>query len=153
MSCYCILEVLNTSIDTVEIGKKVKLGDGEPLESWEDLVAESHVYGNMKGASGKGGARVKDDQEISPAELTRAIEHKLGHLENTERDVLMPVMREYHDLFKYDRSGMLPCTSRGFHEIKTGDVRIIFNIFYINGLSFKITRPHRFLPTSLLALV
>jgi hypothetical protein len=30
MSCYCILEVVNTSIDTAEIGKNVKLGDGNP---------------------------------------------------------------------------------------------------------------------------
>jgi hypothetical protein len=115
MSFYCILEVIDTSIDNVEIGKNVKLGDGEPLESWEVSVAESHVYGNMKVASGKGGARVRDDQETSHAELTRDIEHKLGHLENTERDVLIPVMREYHDLFKYDRSGMLPCMSKAFN--------------------------------------
>jgi hypothetical protein len=30
-------------------------------------------------------------------------------------------MREYYDLFLYDRSGLLPCTTKGFHEIKTGD--------------------------------
>jgi hypothetical protein len=122
MSWYYILEVINTSIDTVEIGKNVKLEDGEPLESREDSVVKAHAYGNMNEASGKDGAGVKDDQETSHVELNRAIQHKLGHLKNTESDVLMPVMREYHDLFRYDRSGMLPCTSKGFHEIKTGDV-------------------------------
>lgn len=82
---------------------------------------ENYAYGNMNEASGNDGARVIHDRESSRVKLTRAIQHKLGHLKNTERDVLVPVIREYHDLFLYDRSGMLPCTSRGFHEIKTGD--------------------------------
>ena len=32
----------------------------------------------------------------------------------------MPVMKEYYDLFLYDPSGSLPCTTKGFHEIRTG---------------------------------
>jgi hypothetical protein len=35
--------------------------------------------------------------------------------------VLGPVMMKYYDLFLYDRSGTLPCTGKGFHEIRTGD--------------------------------
>jgi len=31
-------------------------------------------------------------------------------------------MLSYYDLFLYDGSGALPCTEKGFHEIKTGDV-------------------------------
>jgi hypothetical protein len=30
-------------------------------------------------------------------------------------------MREYYDLFLYDRSGLLPRTGKGFHEIKSRD--------------------------------
>jgi len=30
-------------------------------------------------------------------------------------------MKEYYDLFLYDRSGLLPCTTKRFHETKTGD--------------------------------
>lgn len=44
-----------------------------------------------------------------------------------ERDVLGPVMIDYYDLFLYDHSGMLPCTRKGFHEIKTGDALPIKN--------------------------
>jgi hypothetical protein len=47
--------------------------------------------------------------------------NKLAHLVNAERDVLKPVMKDYYELFLYDRSGLLPCTGKGFHEIKTGD--------------------------------
>jgi hypothetical protein len=39
---YCISKIINTSVDTVEIGKM--LGDEEPLEPMVGLVTESHVY-------------------------------------------------------------------------------------------------------------
>jgi hypothetical protein len=42
-------------------------------------------------------------------------------LSSTERAELVPVINEYSDLFRYDRSGMLPCTNKGFYKIKTGD--------------------------------
>lgn len=54
-SRYCILEIINTSVDTVEMGKNVKLGDGEPLEPMEGLVTESHACVNTVEASGKSG--------------------------------------------------------------------------------------------------
>jgi hypothetical protein len=40
-------------------------------------------------------------------------------MKNTERNVLVPLI-EYLDFLQYDRSGMLPCKSKGFHEIETG---------------------------------
>ena len=46
---------------------------------------------------------------------------KLTHLVKEERDILGPVMKEFYDLFLYDQSGMLPCTTKGSHETKTGD--------------------------------
>lgn len=33
-----MLEVINTNADIIEIGKNVKLGDGEPLELRGDVV-------------------------------------------------------------------------------------------------------------------
>jgi hypothetical protein len=39
-----------------------------------------------------------------------------------ERDVLMPLINEYMELFQWERSGLLPCTTnRGFNEIETGN--------------------------------
>jgi len=62
------------------------------------------------------------DREASiPPSLEEVIMRKLTHLVKAERDILGPVMKEFYDLFLYDRSGMLPCTTKGFHEIKTGD--------------------------------
>jgi len=31
--CYCMIEIINTSASPIEIGKNVKLGEGEPLKS------------------------------------------------------------------------------------------------------------------------
>jgi len=43
----------------------------------------------------------------------------MEHWRSVERNVLMPVMNEYYDLILYDCTGMLPCTSRGIHKMKT----------------------------------
>jgi len=48
-----------------------------------------------------------------------------------ERDVLMPVMNEYYDLFLYDRSGMLPCMRRGIHKMKTDALPIKKNHYKV----------------------
>jgi len=61
------------------------------------------------------------DEASIPPDLRKVITNKLTHLVKVERDVLGPVMTDYYDLFLYDQSGMLPCTGKGFHEIKTGD--------------------------------
>ena len=53
--------------------------------------------------------------------LRDALKGKLKHLSSAERAELVPVINEYSDLFQYDRSGMVPCTNKGFHEIKRGD--------------------------------
>jgi len=57
----------------------------------------------------------------TPPELKKIIMEKLGHLVKAERKALEPVMSKYYDFFLYDRSGALPCTPKGFHEIKTGE--------------------------------
>jgi hypothetical protein len=62
-----------------------------------------------------------DNKKTAPPELEEVIKGKLELLVKTEREVLGPVMMQYCDLFQYDRSGTLPCTNKGFHEIKTGD--------------------------------
>lgn len=61
------------------------------------------------------------DEASIPPDLRKVITNKLTHLVKVERDVLGPVMTDYYDLFLYDQSGMLPCTGKGFHELKTGD--------------------------------
>jgi len=53
--------------------------------------------------------------------LRDTLKGKLKHLRSAERAELIPVINEYSDLFRYDRSGMIPCTNKEFHEIKTGN--------------------------------
>jgi hypothetical protein len=45
----------------------------------------------------------------------------IGHLNSMERNVLMPGLNEYIDLFQSERSGLLPCTNKSLYENKTGD--------------------------------
>jgi len=147
-SSYCMIEMINTSASTVEIERNVKIGEGEPLELREaDIVTEEIRANCGRGPTNCGhvsmGCRPCDvnekrgddvveidmvcrvnetDREASiPPSLEDVIMRKLTHLVKAERDILGPVMKEFYDLFLYDRSGMLPCTTKGYHEIKTGD--------------------------------
>jgi hypothetical protein len=54
-------------------------------------------------------------------EVQAELKQKLIHLTDHEKQVLMPVKSEYLDLFCNDEKGVLPCTTNGFHEIRTGD--------------------------------
>jgi hypothetical protein len=135
-----MVELINTSAELLQIGTNVKLGEGEPLESHgkenentddnigsnespdfcRDKTRNRSIYsdevntGSVNRVSSGGDAS-------SPGALGDVLEGKLTHLTSVERAVLIPVIAEYCDLFRYDRSGMLPCTNKGFHEIKTGD--------------------------------
>jgi hypothetical protein len=48
-----------------------------------------------------------------------------------KRNVLMPVMNEYYDLFLYDCSDMVPFTSKGIHKMKTDALPIKKNCFKV----------------------
>jgi hypothetical protein len=45
----------------------------------------------------------------------------LSHLQREEYEVMSQVLEEYIDLFSDDATRKLPCTTKGFHEIRTGD--------------------------------
>jgi hypothetical protein len=55
--------------------------------------------------------RGNDSAELQ--EVWAKLEQKLAHLGAEDSQILLPVM--------YDREGVLPCTTKGFHEIRTGD--------------------------------
>jgi hypothetical protein len=112
-----MVDLMDTSVDTVEIRENVKLEEWEPVECCEDSVFVGQVTTGRLGSSGESEANGEASREKSGDR----IERKIGHLGSTERDVLMPAIMEYMDLFQYERSGLLPCTSQGYHEITTGD--------------------------------
>jgi hypothetical protein len=62
--------------------------------------------------------RRNDTAEL--AEVRAELERRLAHLVIEERQILMPVMNEYLDLFFNDEEGVLLCMTKGFHEIRTG---------------------------------
>jgi hypothetical protein len=53
-------------------------------------------------------------------EVRIELERRLAHLVAEERQVLMLVLNEYLYLFCKDIEGVLPCTTKGSHEIRTG---------------------------------
>ena len=55
------------------------------------------------------------------AEVRAELEWRLAHLFVEERQILLPVLNEYLDLFCNDIEGVLPCTKKGFHGVRTGD--------------------------------
>jgi hypothetical protein len=125
---YCLMEIINTSVDTVQIGKNVKLRDGESLEPVTGLVTESHGYVHTMKVSNDDETDVSEStqnkrtgRKSSRIQMSKEIEGKISHSSNAERVVLKPVLEEYYDLFLYDKEGKLPCTNKGFHEIQTGD--------------------------------
>jgi hypothetical protein len=50
---------------------------------------------------------------------------KLDHLSKREKQVLLPVIKEYLDLFCNENTEVLPTTTKGCHEIRTGDALLI----------------------------
>ena len=64
---------------------------------------------------------IRGNNSAELAEVQAELERSLAHLVAKDRQILMPVMNEYLDLFCNDKEGVLPCTTKGFHEIRTGD--------------------------------
>ena len=119
---YCVLKILNTSRQHVEICKHVKLGTAEAI-----LQCTPRVTGfdsqNLE-AQGTSAGRVNSIRRNNTTELGEVrikLEQRLAHLVVEEQQVLMPVLNEYLDLFCNDIEGVLPCTTKGLYEIRTGD--------------------------------
>jgi hypothetical protein len=68
VSCYCMIELINTSSDVLKIGKNVKLGEGDPIELLPDEADNSNVCANMHNC----------DQEVSTAGNDRSLRDALG---------------------------------------------------------------------------
>jgi transposase InsO family protein len=119
---YCVLKVLNTSRRHLEVGKHVRLGTAEAI-----LPCAPRGVGfdtRHSGADGTSAGRVHVVRGHNSAELRvvrTELERKLAHLSAEESQILIPVLNQYEDLFCNDREGVLPSTTKGYHEIRTGD--------------------------------
>jgi hypothetical protein len=119
---YCVLKVLNTRGQSLEVGKNVPLGQAEPLR-WIPPV-DTGVDLRNPGATGTPDLQISSLSGRNPRELIekrKQLEGKLEHLSSGEKQILMPIIEEYFDLFCNEDTGVLPSTTRGCHEIRTGD--------------------------------
>ena len=119
---YYILKILNTSHQHLEICKHVKLGTAEAI-----LRCAPRVTGfdsrNLEAEETSADCvnLIRENYSTELAEVRAELQRRLAHLVTEERQILMPVMNEYLYLFCNDKEGVLPCTSKGFHEIRAWD--------------------------------
>jgi hypothetical protein len=118
---YCTVKVLNTRGQHLELGKNVLLGQAEPLEGippkgagidFRSTRARDMAAHRIRSLSGRDSRELREKRE--------QLEGKLKHLSPTEKKTLS-VVDEYADLFCNERTGVLPSTTKGRHEIRTGD--------------------------------
>jgi transposase InsO family protein len=119
---YCVLKVLNTRGQYLELGKNIRLGQAEPLIGV--APEQAGVDFRCSGKKLKGGPRIssvstRNAQELR--EVRQKLEQKLVHLSTKDKQALLPVIEEYLDLFCNESTGVLPTTTKGYHEIRTGD--------------------------------
>jgi hypothetical protein len=119
---YCVLKILNTRGQYLEVGKNMPLGQAEPLR-WAPPV-EAGVDLRDPGLTGATEFRInavsgRNSQEVR--EKREQLGMKLGHLSPREKQTLLPVIEEYLDLFCNEETGVLPSTTKGCHEVRTGD--------------------------------
>ena len=63
---------------------------------------------------------IRGNNSTELAEVRAKFERRSAHFVAEDRQILMPIMNEYLDLFCNDIEGVLPCTTKGSHEIRTG---------------------------------
>ena len=119
---YCILKVLNTSRQHLEIGKHVKLGTVEAILRCAPRVTWFGSQNSEAGETSAGSVNlIRGNNSAELAEVRAELEQRIAHLVTEERQILMPVMNEWSDLFCNDREVVLPCTTKRFHEVRTGN--------------------------------
>jgi hypothetical protein len=113
--------VLNNSRQNLEIGKHVKLGTAEAILRSARRVTEFDSRNLEAGETSAGISNlISRNDSVELAEVRAELERRLAHLFIEESQILMPVMNEYLDLCCNFKEGVLLCTSKGFHEIRTG---------------------------------
>jgi hypothetical protein len=99
----------------LETGKHVKLGTAEAILR---RVLRVTGFESRKLEAGETSAGIvnliRGNNSTELAEVRADLERRLAHLATEERQILMPVMNEYPDLFCKDKEGVLPCTTKVF---------------------------------------
>jgi hypothetical protein len=81
-----MIEMVNTSASTVEIGKNVRVGDGEPLELCRDEVVETKVQANYEDRD------VEDSEEYESRK-----QNKVYHVSEADDKASAPRVKKSHN--------------------------------------------------------
>jgi len=80
--CYFMVKMINTSVSTIDIGRNVKIGEGEPLELGEaEVVTEENLADYRQFDVNKEG---KNDAEET---------NRVYHVSETDNEVSVPPFR------------------------------------------------------------
>jgi hypothetical protein len=118
---YCVLKVLNTRGQYLELGKKYTLWNAEPLRRIppEQAGVDFRYPGRKEAADLRvSSVSTRDAQELR--EVREKLEQKFNHFSEKKKQVFLPVMEESLDLFccpprqmAVTRSGQgIPCRFR-----------------------------------------
>jgi hypothetical protein len=104
------------------IGKNTQLGQAEPLRCAP--ASGMRFDSRPQGTDGAADYKISSLGGRNPQELREVedeLDRKLNRLTKQEKQALFPVIKEYLDLFCNEKTGVLPSTTKGCHEIRTGD--------------------------------
>jgi len=110
---YVPLQIVNMSLEEVEIAKQTPVGVASPIQIESTQVIEGcHVH------------VVQSETDVKQ-KFEEYIQGKLSHLKRKDRDILENVLWQYKHLFYGIENKELGCTSQVEHSIDTGDAKPI----------------------------
>jgi hypothetical protein len=107
---YVPIQMVNLSLEEVELGKQTYVGVASPIKVDETQVPMGYDVNSV----------LRDD-EITPSKFEDYLREKLTHLKERDRCILKPVLRQYKHLFYGLGSKELGSNSQVEHSIETGD--------------------------------
>jgi len=111
---YVPLQVVNLSLEEVELVKQTYAGVASPIKVEETLDLEGYNVNT-----------VRRENTAKQGDFDKYLQKKLAHLEGEDRSMLEAALRRYEHLFYALKSEELGCTSQVEHSIETGDARPI----------------------------
>ena len=110
---YVPIQVVNLSLEEIELPKRTYVGEASPLSNKDVVQKDVRINHVLK------------ESKLEPQKFEEYLQEKLAHLKSAERRTLEPVLRKYKHLFYGLGSTQLGCTSQVEHSIETGDAKPI----------------------------
>ena len=111
---YVPIQVVNLSLEEVELVKQTYVGVASPIQ----------VQGTQK-LEGYNVSTIRRESTARQGDFDKYLREKLAHLKGEERSLLELALRQYEHLFYGLKSEELGCTGQVEHSIETGDARPI----------------------------